>query len=104
MISERTQPSGTSLRDGLLSPEDLAQNLGLSPATLADWRSQGKGPAYLKAGRRVWYPRDHVEHWMRTQIREIGNDTQEAGRGMALPVQAGPQGVQRKNRLGRHKT
>src|SRR5437879_5411849 len=106
MISEQTQVGGhtTSLRESLLSPEELAQNLGLSPATLADWRTQGKGPAYLKTGRRIWYPKDHVEKWMKAQVREVNYDTEESRRNMALPLQAGRQGVQRNNRLGRHKT
>src|SRR5713226_7597906 len=45
MILEQTQVGGqkTSLRENLLSPEELAQNLGLSPATLADWRDAGEG-------------------------------------------------------------
>src|ERR1039457_2821621 len=93
-----------SLRDGLLSPEELAHNLGLSPATLAGWRSQGKGPAYLKAGRRVWYPKAHVERWIQSQIRETSNVTEESQWEMELPLQAGRQGIQRYNRLGRHKT
>ncbi|PYX70389.1 MAG: hypothetical protein DMG72_18870 [Acidobacteria bacterium] len=92
------------MRESLLSPEELAHNLGLSPATLADWRSQGKGPAYLKAGRRVWYPKDHVERWMQAQIRGMNYATEESRKDMALPLQAGRKGVQRSDRLGRHKT
>src|SRR5579859_7579304 len=93
-----------SLMDSLLSPEELAHNLGLSPATLADWRSQRKGPAYLKAGRRIWYPKVYVERWMQSQIRETNNVAEESKREMELPIQAGLQGIQRYNRLGRHKT
>jgi hypothetical protein len=37
-----------SLRSSLLSPEEVAHNLGLSMATMADWRSQGRGPRYLR--------------------------------------------------------
>src|SRR5437867_2957454 len=106
MIPEQAQPGGQfmSLRGGLLSPVELAQNLELSPATLADWRAQGKGPAYLKTGRRIWYPKSEVEKWMRAQVREMHYDTEESGRHMALPFRAGRQRVQRHERLGRHKT
>src|SRR5438105_619220 len=93
-----------SLRSSLLSPEELAQNLGLSPATLADWRSQGRGPAYLKAGRRIWYPKVHVERWIQSQIHETTNVTEKSQRDLALPLQTERQGIQRNNRLGRHKT
>src|SRR6266852_826752 len=94
----------SSLRGSLLSPEELAHNLDLSPATLADWRSQGKGPAYLKAGRRIWYPKAHVERWMQSQIRETNNVTEESQRDLELPLQTGRQRIQRNDRLGRHKT
>lgn len=94
----------SNLRDGLLSPEELAHNLGLSPATLADWRSEKRGPAYLKVGRRIWYPKQHVHSWLAEQLQETSNVTEESQREMELPLQAGRQGIQRYNRLGRHKT
>src|ERR1700693_1230737 len=105
MISEQSKVGEVlSLRESLLSPEELAQNLGLSPATLADWRTQGKGPAYLKAGRRVWYPKDRVETWIKAQLGEINYGVEESRGSVALPFQARRQEVQRNNRLGRHKT
>ncbi len=39
----------------LLDCNPAADYLGLSPITLADWRVQGKGPKYIKLGRRVKY-------------------------------------------------
>ena len=38
-----------------------ASLLGLSPSTLSIWRYQGRGPKYLKFGRRVLYRRSDVE-------------------------------------------
>jgi integrase len=61
----------------LISKEELAQNLGLSVATLADWRSQRKGPAYVKVGRQIWYLRDRVKQWLLSQIRETNHGTSE---------------------------
>ncbi|MBZ5525306.1 MAG: helix-turn-helix domain-containing protein [Acidobacteriia bacterium] len=96
------------MRDALLSPVELAQNLGLSLATLASWRSRKKGPAYMKLGREIFYPRDRVERWMRSQLRETceepNDGTEESRRAVALPVQAGRQRVLRNHRLGRHQT
>ena len=34
----------------LFRKKELAQNLGPALAMLADWRSQHKGPAYVKVG------------------------------------------------------
>ena len=71
----------------LISKEELAQNLGLSPATLADWRSQRKGPAYVKVGRKIWYLRDRVKQWLLAQIRETNDGTSQPRREVALPLQ-----------------
>ena len=40
----------------VLSENELAQHWGLSPKTLQRWRSEGRGPRYLKLSKRVVYP------------------------------------------------
>lgn len=57
----------------LLRPEEFAAMLGLSPRTLANWRSKGNGPTYVKIGdeppeghqdrRKVRYQRQIAERW-----------------------------------------
>jgi excisionase family DNA binding protein len=92
-------------RDNLISPEELAETLGLMVGTLADWRSQGRGPAYFSVGRKIWYPRDRVERWFQSKLKETEEDgNTRALRGLALPIQSRRQGVQRQDRLGRHFT
>ena len=88
----------------LLSPGDVSHHLHLSVATLADWRAQRKGPAYIKAGRRIWYPQEQIEKWLRAQLRETDYGTEKTGRQMALQVQGGRQTLRRNHRLGRHNT
>ena len=39
----------------LLNPREVAVMTGLSRETLAQWRSQRRGPPYLKIGRAVRY-------------------------------------------------
>jgi hypothetical protein len=38
-----------------LSETDLASRWGMSPKTLQRWRMEGRGPHYLKMGKRVNY-------------------------------------------------
>jgi hypothetical protein len=46
-----------SLPDKLVLTEaDLASRWGMSPKTLQRWRMEGRGPHYLKLGKRVSYP------------------------------------------------
>lgn len=48
----------------LLSQQRLAELLAVSQRTLERWRVEGSGPAFVKAGRRVLYRSDDVEHWI----------------------------------------
>lgn len=40
----------------VLSENELAQHWGVSPKTLQRWRTEGRGPRYLKLSKRVVYP------------------------------------------------
>lgn len=46
------------------SPDELADNLGLSPRTLAAWRKARTGPAYIRSGARVYYTSAAVTAWL----------------------------------------
>jgi hypothetical protein len=39
-----------------LLPNEAAERLRVAPGTLANWRTAGGGPRYIKFGRRVLYP------------------------------------------------
>jgi predicted DNA-binding transcriptional regulator AlpA len=58
------------LRDtlALFSPEDLAWLIGVDERTLAVWRSQRRGPDYVKLGRAVFYRRSDVNAWIELNI------------------------------------
>lgn len=43
-----------------IEPPELARDWSTSVGQLANMRSQGKGPAYLKIGRKVLYDTDDV--------------------------------------------
>ncbi len=48
----------------LLTPEQVARLTGLSPETLAQWRSQKRGIPYLKIGRAVRYDPADVQQYL----------------------------------------
>lgn len=48
----------------LLSPEEVSEMIGFNTGTLANWRSQGKGPRYQKIGRMVKYHMSYVQEWL----------------------------------------
>jgi hypothetical protein len=56
-------PAINSLAPGdrrVLNENELAQRWGVSPKTLQRWRSEGRGPRYLKLSKRVSYPLEAV--------------------------------------------
>ncbi|RYC10552.1 helix-turn-helix transcriptional regulator [Nocardioides zhouii] len=55
-----------------LTPEDVVALLrgALSLGTLRNYRSARVGPAYIRIGRAVFYPRAEVSAWLAEQVRE----------------------------------
>jgi excisionase family DNA binding protein len=47
-----------------VTPEALAEELGVSPRTLKRWRLDRVGPAPTKIGRKFLYRRDAVKKWL----------------------------------------
>ena len=64
-------------------PQALAATfLGLSPRTLERFRVEGRGPAFLKLGRRVVYSRDDLVKWAEARRRRSTSDgVSSRGRG-----------------------
>jgi len=48
-------------------PETIAAMYTISRGTLANMRSQGRGPRFYRRGRRVIYFFDDVERWLRSE-------------------------------------
>lgn len=61
-----------------INEKNLAARLLLSVRTLQRWRWQGKGPPYLKLGRRVVYRLSDIVDW-EVRNRKLGN-RQRGGR------------------------
>ena len=60
-----------------LTSKDAAEFLCVSPLTLRKWRWEGKGPQFVKAGRKVLYRLQDIEDWISGQIRRSTSDTGE---------------------------
>lgn len=59
-------------RHPILREDEAAHHLGLSPSTLRSWRSQKRGPRWCRLGRRVGYPLEGLESFLRRNTVEPG--------------------------------
>ena len=53
--------------DTLYTPDDPLMRQIAPMGTLANWRSQGKGPAYVRLGKRVAYRGRDLNDWIEAQ-------------------------------------
>lgn len=44
-----------------LTPRQAANYLGKTPEILKQWRFKGRGPAYVKRGGRIFYPKADLD-------------------------------------------
>ena len=56
--------------DPLLTVEDLADYLGVSIATLYQWRYRRQGPTGFRVGRHVRYRWADVREWIENQLQD----------------------------------
>ena len=61
-----------------LPPADLAARLGMTEGQLANWRSQGKGPDYIRGESNgtkalILYPEAWVEEWENSRRQRMAN-------------------------------
>lgn len=68
-----TTPRGPVLPDAvmmtpLLTPDEVSDYLGVPLGTLANWRYQGRGPAFVRLGRHVRYRATDVAEWISSLV------------------------------------
>ena len=56
----------------LLTPKEAAEFLSVGEKTLAKWRSERRGPSFVKQGRIVRYRISDLDEWICTHIHEAG--------------------------------
>jgi len=58
----------------LFKPDIVSQMLCVSAATLRKWRWEGKGPKFVKIGRKVVYRQSDIDEYIQSQIRSSTSD------------------------------
>jgi predicted DNA-binding transcriptional regulator AlpA len=59
---------GAPFERRVLSETELAHRWGVSPKTLQRWRTEGRGPKYLKLSKRVTYPLEAITEYERCAL------------------------------------
>jgi hypothetical protein len=58
-----------ALLDDFYTPEQLAEELGMSARTLQRMRARGEGPPYVRpTDHRILYPREGVPDWLASRM------------------------------------
>jgi predicted DNA-binding transcriptional regulator AlpA len=64
-----SEPHPLAASDGLMDSKATAAFLGLADQSLAQWRSMGIGPDWIKVGFSVRYRRSDLEAWLESRTR-----------------------------------
>jgi predicted site-specific integrase-resolvase len=59
-----------------LTSKEVADRWRLSDQTLANWRSAGKGPPFIRVGSRVLYPVEGIHAYEKLSQQWLSNDEQ----------------------------
>jgi len=78
VMSGVSNPNGaidSTRRTTALTERQVAEQLGLSVATLRAWRHRGKGPRFLRLGRSVRYLPSDVDEFVRASAVDTQSDS-----------------------------
>lgn len=53
-----------TVRDSLLTTDQVAEMVGMRPGTIENWRYKVQGPPYVKINRAVRYRASDVQTWL----------------------------------------
>lgn len=62
-MSTETSAPATRAADPVLTPQELADRLGISLRTVRNWRARGTDPVAIKVGHFIRYKLSDVEAW-----------------------------------------
>jgi hypothetical protein len=63
--------------NSLLLPQEAADQLRMKKQTLANWRCQGGGPDFIRAGSKIFYPIEKIKEYL---ARNVYNRTSDYGK------------------------
>lgn len=70
MTMDASEQSGdVKLLGNWMTRTELANELGVSVATVARWHTEGVAPAFTKIGKRILYRRATVQQWLISRER-----------------------------------
>lgn len=58
-----------NIRENTYTPKEVEDATGFTVATLATWRSRGRGPKFIRLMGRIYYPKNDLQDWLNTQIQ-----------------------------------
>lgn len=78
-MTKEVPGAGISATKRFLTPQEVSARYDgrITVRTLANWRSQGKGPPFTKVGGPILYPVDQLETW--EQSNTVNSTSQYRG-------------------------
>lgn len=61
----------------LLTTWEASEYLKCNPRTLAEWRMNGRGPRYVRAGRRAFYRQTDLDEWLEARVFQATAEEQD---------------------------
>lgn len=69
----RPEATATVELVALVEPHEVSQYLGVPLGTLANWRYQRRGPAFVRYGRLVRYRAEDITAWLQANLALTGD-------------------------------
>ncbi len=79
-LAARRGVASGALLQGWISRTNLARELGVCEETLRRWADTRRGPAFVRAGRKILYRRSAVLEWLESQEMETPRRARAGGR------------------------
>jgi excisionase family DNA binding protein len=64
------------MENELLNDSEAAEYLRLQRQTMAAWRCRGRGPSFIRVGRRVYYKKSTLDEWLERQTVVISSQAE----------------------------
>jgi transposase-like protein len=75
LVFKQTEHEMRRSQGRYLTTDEVAERFRLNPDTLRVWRSQSRGPKWIKPGKNVLYSEAELERWERQLERDAAAAT-----------------------------